>query len=542
MRVRVLGHPRLDAGVAHLARPARPPGAGAGRGERPRPRRHPEGGRVRRARARLRPLAHLRRALARAWNSRPGSDEYFVCDMGSGARPFGAHVLARQSGRPAVVNIFMSHMHWDHIMGFPFFGPAYVPGTRLRIYGCHADLEDALRRQQEPPSFPVEFAQLTATIEFVPLVPGETREVAGVKVTAAPQFHSGDSYGYRFEHDGKSFVYSTDSEHKLEDRRETERFVEFFRGADLVIFDAMYSLAEAISVKADWGHSSNVVGVELCQMAQAKHLVLFHHEPANNDSAIDALLKDARRLRGAHAPATRPRGVRGLRRAGDRSLSPPRAPPRSAPWSPCCSRSSDGRPRRSRRLRDALFDAYQRLLPRERISAPATIVEIDEETLADYGQWPWPRTRVAELDRAHLGARARGDRPRPALPRARPLLARRGFAPRAAARRAGAAPGAPAEQRRLARARDPGSQGGARRGRPGGARAARLAAAARVRQAPLERARDRPRRRRARPHQRRRAGAPGAPRAAGRPRRRHRRFRRSRSSSGASGPARTSSR
>src|SRR3954447_12862376 len=62
-----------------------------------------------------------------------GSDQYFVCDMGSGARPFGAHVLARQSGRPAVVNIFMSHMHWDHIMGFPFFGPAYVPGTRLRI-------------------------------------------------------------------------------------------------------------------------------------------------------------------------------------------------------------------------------------------------------------------------------------------------------------------------------------------------------------------------------------------------------------------------
>ena len=173
----------------------------------------------------------------------PGSDQYFVCDMGSGARPFGAHVLARQSGRPAVVNIFMSHMHWDHIMGFPFFGPAYVPGTRLRIYGCHANLEEALRRQQEPPSFPVPFAHLTATIEFVPLVPGETREVAGVKVTAAPQFHSGDSYGFRFEREGKSFVYSTDSEHKLDDIRETQRIVEFFRGADLVIFDAMYSLA-----------------------------------------------------------------------------------------------------------------------------------------------------------------------------------------------------------------------------------------------------------------------------------------------------------
>jgi phosphoribosyl 1,2-cyclic phosphodiesterase len=225
-----------------------------------------------------------------------GAEQYFVCDMGSGARPFGAHVLARQSGRPATINVFMSHMHWDHIMGFPFFGPAYVPGNRIRIYGCHSELEPALRRQQEPPSFPVPFSQLAAKIEFVPLVPGKTHEVSGVNVTPSLQFHSGDSYGFRFERDGKSFVYNTDSEHKLDDNRETQRIVAFFRSADLVIFDAMYSLAEAVSVKADWGHSSNVVGVELCQMAGAKKLALFHHEPANDDTAIARILKDARRL------------------------------------------------------------------------------------------------------------------------------------------------------------------------------------------------------------------------------------------------------
>jgi phosphoribosyl 1,2-cyclic phosphodiesterase len=225
-----------------------------------------------------------------------GHDEYFVCDMGSGARPFGAHVLARQSGRPATVNVFMSHVHWDHIMGFPFFGPAYVPGTRIRIHGCHEILEQALRLQQAPPCFPVAFDQLGATIEFVKLLPGQTREVSGLGVTPQLQRHSGDSYGFRFVAQGKSVVYSTDSEHKLEERSETERFVAFFRDADLVIFDAMYSLADAISVKADWGHSSNVIGVELCQMARARHLVLFHHEPANNDTAIEGLLKDARRL------------------------------------------------------------------------------------------------------------------------------------------------------------------------------------------------------------------------------------------------------
>ena len=225
-----------------------------------------------------------------------GRDEYFVCDMGSGARPFGAHVLARQSGRPATVNVFMSHVHWDHIMGFPFFGPAYVAGTHIRIHGCHETLEHAFRLQQAPPCFPVEFSQLAADIEFVRLAPGEAHDICGVRVTPAQQMHSGESFGYRFEALGRSFVYTTDSEHKLENRSQTERFVRFFQDADLVVFDAMYSLADAISVKADWGHSSNIIGVELCQMARVKHLVLFHHEPAYDDATIEGVLRETRRF------------------------------------------------------------------------------------------------------------------------------------------------------------------------------------------------------------------------------------------------------
>jgi phosphoribosyl 1,2-cyclic phosphodiesterase len=234
----------------------------------------------------------------------PG-DEYYVCDMGSGARPLGVHVLARQARKPATVNIFQSHVHWDHIMGFPFFGPAYVPGTKIRIHGCHDVLEHAFRLQQSPPCFPVDFNQLAAKIEFVQLTPDKPHTVNGVTVTPHLQLHGGDSYGYRFEHGGKTAIYSTDSEHKLENRAEAEAFASFFRNADVVIFDAMYALAEAISVKADWGHSSNIVGVELCQMARAKHLVLFHHEPANNDSTLEGLLKEAKRFeeltRGEHA-------------------------------------------------------------------------------------------------------------------------------------------------------------------------------------------------------------------------------------------------
>ena len=226
-----------------------------------------------------------------------GGPDYFVCDMGSGLRPFGIAAMARRAGTAGqTFHIFQSHLHWDHIMGLPFFVPAFIPGNRVVIYGGHTELESALRRQQERPSFPVDFSIFGAKLEFVHLEPGKDYDIAGVRVRALLQRHAGDSYGYRFESQGKAVVYSTDSEHPLTDHRHLEHFVEFFRGADLVIFDAMYSLADAITVKADWGHSSNVVGVELCQRAGARHLCMFHHEPVFDDAAIEAVLDETRRL------------------------------------------------------------------------------------------------------------------------------------------------------------------------------------------------------------------------------------------------------
>lgn len=233
--------------------------------------------------------------------------DYVLCDMGSGLRPFGGSVLARHGARASnTFHIFVSHVHWDHIMGFPLFAPSYMPGNRIRIYGCHAELEAALERQHGAPSFPVNFRQLGAAIEFVRLKPGETTEIVGYAVTPKLQLHAGDSYGYRFERGGKSFVYSTDSEHKLERPEDRDGFAEFFKDADLVCFDAMYSFAEAISVKEDWGHSSNVMGVELCQQAGARKLALFHHEPIHDDSRLVAIENETRRFeeitRGHGAP------------------------------------------------------------------------------------------------------------------------------------------------------------------------------------------------------------------------------------------------
>ena len=208
-------------------------------------------------------------------------------------REFGQAVLGKHGPQsPRTYHIFVSHMHWDHIMGFPFFVPAYIPGNQIRIYGCHHGMEEAFRQQHSAPGFPVDFEHLGADIEFIKLDADATHELAGVAVTTKLQHHSGDSYGYRFESGGKSVVYTTDAEHTLEVSDDVDAFVEFFKDVDLVVFDAMYSLAEAVSVKADWGHSSNIIGVDLCHRAKVKHYCMFHHEPVLDDAAIDKVLAE----------------------------------------------------------------------------------------------------------------------------------------------------------------------------------------------------------------------------------------------------------
>jgi phosphoribosyl 1,2-cyclic phosphodiesterase len=226
-----------------------------------------------------------------------GGPDYLLCDLGSGAREFSLAALgAHGPGKPQTYHVLLSHVHWDHIMGFPFFVPCFIPGNVIRIYSCHPHFESAIRNQNHGPCFPVEFEQLAAKIEFVTLEEGKTYDIAGTRVTSVRQLHGNESFGYRIEKAGKAVVYTTDSEHKPEDKTATTDTVEFFRNADLVIFDAMYSLADSISVKEDWGHSSNVMGVELCHMAGAKKLCLFHHEPVYDDERIDGIFAETVRF------------------------------------------------------------------------------------------------------------------------------------------------------------------------------------------------------------------------------------------------------
>jgi phosphoribosyl 1,2-cyclic phosphodiesterase len=191
-------------------------------------------------------------------------------------------------------------------MGLPLFGPAYVRGNRICINGCHAELEAAFRRQHGAPSLPAEFDAVGASLVFVTRQPGQTYDIGGMQVTPIRQLHAGGSCGCRFGHAERSVVYSPDAEHKVDDPAATERFVGFFRDADVVVVDAMYSLADAVSSNGDWGHSSNVVGVELCQMAGARQPVLLHHEPVFDDGRIASIEAATRRFeeitREGHAP------------------------------------------------------------------------------------------------------------------------------------------------------------------------------------------------------------------------------------------------
>jgi len=227
---------------------------------------------------------------------RDGSD-FILCDAGSGLRDFGNHLIRNPGENPPKdFHILISHLHWDHIQGFPFFIPSYSTGNRITFYGCHEDMKDAFSIQQSAPFFPVDFNDLGADTRFVKLIPGKIYEISGFRVTAKEQSHPGKSYAYRIERDGKTVVYSTDSEHKSETDEDSARVVEFFRDADLLIFDAQYSLADACTVKEDWGHSNNVIGMEFAQRAGVEHLCLYHNEPSSSDEDLDRFLEDTKKL------------------------------------------------------------------------------------------------------------------------------------------------------------------------------------------------------------------------------------------------------
>lgn len=212
-----------------------------------------------------------------------------VFDGGTGLRALG-NALARQM--PTTTHLFFSHVHWDHIQGFPFFAPAFVPGNTIHMYGAAnvtGTVETALAGQMEMPNFPVRLSMLPAKLHFHDLREGEVVIVdEHVRVTSAAGNHPGGVLAYRVDHRGKSFVYATDTEHG---EAPDPKLVELARGADVLAYDTMYTPEEYTGEcggvpKVGWGHSHFVAGVELVKAAGVKKYVLFHHDPGQTDAMV----------------------------------------------------------------------------------------------------------------------------------------------------------------------------------------------------------------------------------------------------------------
>lgn len=242
-------------------------------------------------------------------------DELIILDAGTGLRPLGA-ALMREDG-PVRATLLISHFHWDHIQGFPFFAPAYVLGNRLAIYGAPAagEVRDAFAAQMKSPHFPVGLDALRAELVFRTIGPGDPSrrggtehsgrfgtpiQIGSAEVRTAPARHPDGCVAFRVDHGGRSVVYATDTEHDDTGQLD-EGLLDLARDADVLIYDAQYTAAEYSGSaggggKRGWGHSTAAEGARLARAAGVGQLLLYHHDPSHDDWAIARIEAETRAL------------------------------------------------------------------------------------------------------------------------------------------------------------------------------------------------------------------------------------------------------
>lgn len=229
-----------------------------------------------------------------------------ILDAGTGIRELGRNLLERSNGAPIQGDIFLTHAHWDHIQGIPFFAPIFGRGNHFTIWGSQSlekSVDRVVRDQMSPVVFPVTFEELDATIDFKDLTGGTRCEGTGYEVTAFAVQHPGGALGYRFTEPGGhggALVYVSDNELGSHERYGSpedwrDQMVEFVRGAAVLVHDTTYT-TEEYDHHRGWGHSTYRDAVELALEAGVAKLVLFHHEPRRTDDQLDACLADCRAL------------------------------------------------------------------------------------------------------------------------------------------------------------------------------------------------------------------------------------------------------
>lgn len=248
-------------------------------------------------------------------------EDIFIVDAGSGIRQLGLELMKGPCGQgTGVIHLFFSHPHWDHIQGFPFFRPAFVPGNKIFIYGVH-DMEAALRRQQEFINFPVSLDYMQATMEFIHLRTEDVLEIDDLHIRCMRNFHPGDAYSFRFEKSDKVFVYASDAAYPP--GADLRPFLNFFAEADVLIYDSQFTLQES-DEKEDWGHSSALVGLEMAHQAKVKNLLLFHYDPTYSDKDLEKILEDTLKFQQSQYSGEEPVNVIIAQEGQTFDLTPPK--------------------------------------------------------------------------------------------------------------------------------------------------------------------------------------------------------------------------
>jgi phosphoribosyl 1,2-cyclic phosphodiesterase len=217
-------------------------------------------------------------------------DQFFLVDMGSGLREAGTYYLPKGI---KTFHIFLTHMHWDHIMGLPFFIPVHTRGCRTIIHHVHRNAPEYVKINFNGVNFPLSFDQLLGSVEFEQLKLYQTKSFGDMKVTPFVLDHPGGCFGYRFDANGKSASLGVDGEYKRITPEALGQDLPYYQKLDLLIFDAQYEMSELIN-RFDWGHSSPPIGVELALREGIKKLALSHHDPWATHDKISRMLLEAR--------------------------------------------------------------------------------------------------------------------------------------------------------------------------------------------------------------------------------------------------------
>lgn len=215
-----------------------------------------------------------------------------ILDAGTGIRLLGRDLIKNAQHRPRHIHLLLSHTHWDHIQGLPFFSLLNYPDNQLTIYGAnkpHKTLEEVVRGQMQYEYFPVALHEAAASVSFRPIAE-ESFQIGPLNIRSAAFNHPGGVYGYRIETDDQVFVYATDMEYTTDTL--DPRLIEFARGADLLIYDAQYTPEEHHS-KQGWGHSNHLLAAHVAREADVGQLFLFSHDPDHSDAELEAMEAEA---------------------------------------------------------------------------------------------------------------------------------------------------------------------------------------------------------------------------------------------------------